>query len=82
MHKDIYCSMCGEHADNCKTKEEKQVLAFIYIDNKNNTYKLYKVIDGGFEFIDKSENIDKILKKADEIKHADLFITELCYCYF
>ena len=22
MHKDIYCSMCGEHADNCRTKEE------------------------------------------------------------
>jgi len=79
MHKDIYCSMCGEHADNCKTKEEKEVSAFIYIDNKNNIYKLYKVIDGGFEFIDKSENIDKILKKADEIKYADLFITDLCY---
>ena len=79
MHHDLFCSICGEHADNCKTKEEKEVLLVLEIDNKNNTYNLYKVIDGDFEFIDKSENRDKLIQKSEEIKYDDLLITRKVY---
>ena len=75
----VSCGFCGEHVDNCKTKEEKEGLLVLEVDNKNNIYTLYKVIDGDFEFIDKSENRDKIIQKSEEIKYDDLLITRKVY---
>ena len=74
---DLDCLFCG--SDDLKMNEEKEVLLVLEIDDKNNTYNLYKVINGDFEFIDKSENRDKILKKSGEIKYDEILITRKVY---